>query len=128
MPVSHTILYSVVDDAGSQFAASQKKSAGQAIVIDESVPSPSTDLAFAISFAVGKVESIVLLSDQNLTLKTNSSGSPANTINLLANVPYVWQRSTYLVNLFTVDVTQFFLTNASGSTARLQGRVLTDPT
>lgn len=128
MPVTDTITYQCADEAGIPIVASQAKSAGQRVTFDENVPNPSTDLLFAVAFDVTKVESIYLLSDQNLTIKTNSSGAPANTINLLANAPYVWQRGTYLANLFTVNVTAFYLTQSSGSTARLRGRILTDPT
>ena len=128
MPVTDTITYQVADEAGAPISAAQAKSAGQRIVLDEDVPNASTDLLLAMNFDVSKVESIFLLSDRNLTIETNNGSTPANTINLLANVPFVWQRNTYMANPFTANVTAFFLTNNSGGTARLRGRILTDPT
>jgi hypothetical protein len=127
MAFSHTITYSW-GNGNASLQQSQSKSAGAELNIEESIPNASTDLQVACAFDVSKVESIMILSDQNVTLETNSGGSPANTINLLANVPYVWQKATYLANLFTTNVTSWFLTNSSGANATLKARILTDPT
>jgi hypothetical protein len=47
-----------------------------------------TQLTFTLDVSAAK--SILLLSTKDVTLKTNSSGSPAATVSLTANVPKIW--------------------------------------
>jgi hypothetical protein len=36
------------------------------------------------------LQALLIFCDQSITLKTNSSGAPQDTLNVQANVPYVW--------------------------------------
>jgi hypothetical protein len=60
------------------------------------------------------------------TVKTNSSGSPDNTITLAAGVPVAWDTNSPYANPFTANVTKFYITNASAGT--FSCKVLYDPT
>lgn len=62
------------------------------------------------TFAHADVAAVFLSSTQNLTINTNSDGSPVQSISLTANVPVI-------VNPFTSDVTALYLRNASLTTA-----------
>jgi len=77
---------------------------------------------------VSQLKAIYILSDQNITLETNSGSAPADTLNLLANVPYVWHTGSYFTNLLTTDVTASYWTNASGSVANVNIELVVDPT
>jgi hypothetical protein len=73
---------------------------------------------------VANVKSFMLLATADMTIKTNSSSSPGNTINLKANLPLNWAASNgYFANPFTVDVTSLFV--SCTASARLQAVVLT---
>ena len=64
------------------------------------------------------ITSLYLLSTQDVTLKTNSSGAPTDTIELKANRAYWWDVNAYNDCLLTGDITaNVFATNASGGTA-----------
>lgn len=77
---------------------------------------------------VSAVSSLYILTDQALTLKTNSTGAPDDTITLAANKPLIWYSGCGWTNPLTVDVTKFYFSNASGSDATVKVRVLQDTT
>lgn len=67
-------------------------------------------MPLAASFPYAGVQQIYILSDSNLTLNTNSYGTPAPQFNLKAGRPYVWCLSDgYFANPFTVNVTGFYV-------------------
>jgi hypothetical protein len=86
----------------------------------------ATNQLLAITQVVANMKGLWLLSNADLTIKTNSTSSPGNTINLKAGQPYIWYAGAYWSNPFTVDITAWYLTNASGQQARLDTRILTD--
>lgn len=64
------------------------------------------------------ITSLYLLSTQDVTLKTNDSVAPTNTITLKANRAYWWDTDDYNACLLTADITaNVFATNASGGAA-----------
>lgn len=83
---------------------------------------------FMVGIDVSAVKSFFLMSDKNLTLKTNSTGSPANTIALVANVPYEWHEGDYNVFLLTTDVTSMYFVNAGAQDAHVYMECGVDPT
>lgn len=95
-----------------------------------SIPDSSTNLELPWSLEIGNgIVGLVMLSDQSITLYTNapSGGVPDDTIDLIANVPWVWFTGYYDDVPITADIlTSLFVTNASGSAATLQIQVLTD--
>ncbi|HEY1603854.1 MAG TPA: hypothetical protein VGG64_29905 [Pirellulales bacterium] len=91
---------------------------------DLAVADGTTNHQAVLAFAVATLVSIWLTTDQDLTIKTNSSGSPTNTIALKANVPYHWATDSYQSNLLTADVTSLFITNGSGEDANFSVRRL----
>lgn len=63
------------------------------------------------------MKSLLLVSSGDLTVKTNSSGSPDNVITLAAGVPLIWSLSQdgSGANPFgAADVTKLYCTNAGG--------------
>lgn len=94
----------------------------------EDVPDASTDLLMNIAFKVADVKSIFLLATVAMTLETNDGTTPGNTLALKANIAYEWNVDAYDSLALTVDVTAFYLTNASGSAGKFSAYVLVDPT
>ncbi len=77
---------------------------------------------------VSALKGLRIVADQALTLKTNSSGAPDDTIVLVADQPLDWYDGSYYTKPLTVDVVKFFVANASGEDADLYIFVLQDPT
>ncbi len=92
------------------------------------VPAVTTDKAVDLTLDVSKIQSIYIKSDQDLTLETNSASAPDDTINLVANKPYVWYVGCYLTNLLDTDITALYVTNAGDAAALLTIECIFDST
>ena len=72
---------------------------------------------FDMLITVSKIQSMVLYADQDIVIKTNSTGTPSNTINLVAKKQVVWNTDSPMAKPFTSDVTKLFLSNSNTITA-----------
>ncbi len=87
--------------------------------IEETVADAVTDGQININIDVSAVKSFILISDQAVTVETNSGSAADDTIVLVANKPYVFVTGDYNSFLLGTDVTALFITNASGSLATI---------
>lgn len=86
-----------------------------------------TDVEVVCALDVSELVSFFISSDQDIRFEGNNNAGADFQIDLIANVPYIWHTDAYDTNLLgAVDVTSFFLTNASGSTATFKLRALYD--
>lgn len=106
-------------NGGAPLAVTVEKTAGAEINIEEAISANQTNLAITLALDVSAMKSLVISSDVAMTLKTNSSGSPADTINLTANVPIVWHATNGFANILTTDVTVLYVTNTAAGTLKL---------
>ena len=95
-------------------------------VIDVTVPASAVHQEIIVAIDVSAVQSILIKASNNATVKTNSSGSPADTITLDAGVPYVWNTDSYETFELGTDVTKIFVTNSAGTDMTFQLMVLSD--
>jgi hypothetical protein len=95
-----------------------------------SVPDSSTDLQVELALDVSALKAILIATDQDITVETNDGTTPDDTFTIEANNPLVWNVDCPLPNPFasTVDVTDLYITNASGSAAAIEIRTLVDAT
>lgn len=106
----------------------QTITSGSAIVIDEAVPTPSTDLQIACDVDVSQMKSCIMQCDQDVTVETNSGSSADETFALKAGAPYIWSTDACFTNKFATDLTDLFITNASGTACTFKAVFLVDPT
>lgn len=92
------------------------------------IPADSTDLLVALQLDVSQLQLFYMVSDKDVTFKTNSDSVPDETINLVAGRPYVWAFGDYAANLLETDITAIYLTRGSGDDAQFQLEALSDPT
>lgn len=123
MAITHTITAGLSSSAGGSVRSTWVESGATEINIDVQLPASSTNTLQAAAFTVANVQSYILKADQAMTIKTNSSGSPANTITLVANMPFVYSISRGDTNQFTTNVTAFYLTCTPST--RFEARILT---
>lgn len=94
------------------------------IVADIALTSSQANKELDIVLTVAAMRGFYYICPNATVLKTNSSGSPDNTLTIPANTPVSWQRilNAILPNPFTTDITKIFITNstASATTARLR--------
>lgn len=117
-------------DGSRSIISTKDYTGGLAQQLNEAVADAQTDQLIVIAIDVSEIQNIYIKADQDLTIETNNGTTPTDTINLKANVPYVFNADLdqYFTNLLTADVTALYVTNASGSNATLELEVLTDPT
>ncbi len=95
---------------------------------DIAVPASTTDMAVAFALDVSQAKSLFITSDQDITIKTNSSSAPDDTLTLKANQAVAWQYGDVPDGPFGTDVTVLYITNAGASSATLKVRCLVDTT
>lgn len=88
----------------------------------------STTTEVIVPVDVSAVKGFYILATVACTLKTNSSGSPDETLALVANVPYVWHTSKYDAFKFEVDIVTMFFTVAGSTAGVVRMEILEDPT
>jgi hypothetical protein len=98
------------------------------IEINEAIADGATNAQVNAAIDVSATKSFLIVSDQDVTVETNSGSTPDDTIDLVANQPYTWNPDAYDDFLLGTDVTAFFITNASGETATVQIEALIDAT
>jgi hypothetical protein len=119
---------------GETLGGDVEVTAGKEVNISEPIPAESTNLLVACAIDVSQLKGLYLISNLDLVVKTNSSGSPANTFTLYAGVPYMWMEGDSAIrdtagNAVTVDITAIYVTNAHETAeAQFDLRALVDPT
>lgn len=127
MSFSHTLTEKITTD-GHSVEKSNTYTGGLQVSLSEAVADSETDYEIVVTMDVSEIESVMIVSDQDVTLETNSGDTPDDTLSLVAGVPYVWTSDSYHVCLLTTDITSIFITNASGSEATLKIEAVIDPT
>lgn len=128
MSVEHVHTYRI--SAGGQTVSKRVSvTSGNAVVIDETIPGSSTDLAIALVIDVSQLKSIFIVTSTNMTLEFNDGTTPDKTLTMVADQPFEWTNLSQHANPFGVtDVDSLFVTKAGAGDGRLQMWVLTDPT
>lgn len=96
--------------------------------VAESIANGQTALQINIAIDVSALKSLVIKSDQTVTIKTNSSGSPDDTLVIEAGVEYSWNEDSLDACQLGTDVTTIFVANASGAAAALVIDAIQDAT
>lgn len=115
---THTYQY-VVTDGAVRISSSESIAASASVSLEESVPDSSTDLQINVNIVENDLTSFALVATQDVTIKTNSSGSPQETISLKANRPLIWGAGGGTKPI-SDDISAFFVTNSSGSDATIK--------
>lgn len=123
MAFSVSIRNDVVSGA-QNIAKSRTKTGDLLSVIDEEIAASTTNDEIVIAIDVSNLVVLGIYSNVDLTIKTNSSGSPDDTLSIVGGVPYVWDEDSYDACLIGTDVTKIFVTTGAGNAANLLITVL----
>lgn len=88
----------------------------------------ATNVLVAMGIDVSQLQAIYISSDYDCTLKTNSSGSPDQTLNIAGGKPFMWVTGSGITNPLTTDVTSLYLSNGSANSNTVKIRVSIDST
>ena len=124
MSVTINFSSSVNTNGSGTLSSSYSEVGTTAVTINNQFAASSTNVLYTVSWTVASMQAIFLLATVDMTIKTNSSSTPAQTISLKAGRPLRWGVSEgYFSNPITSDVTAFYVTcTAAGF---LRGYVVT---
>ena len=99
---------------------------------DVTVPSANTltPLLVNMNVDVSQLQSLMILSDKDISIKTNDATTPQETLTIKANVPFIYVANQGANNTlpFAGDVTALYMINAGASAASVKIRMLQDAT
>ena len=134
MSFSH-VLTRTSNDGVAAVTGSETVTAGASPGISELIPAPSTNLQVAFAFTNAKLKSICIYSAVDMTVYTNdaSTGSPQETIHLLAGIPFLWSSTQSYIGAsnpspFAGNVTSIYVTLGGLTDSTLNIRAIVDPT
>lgn len=124
----HTLTISHTTNDGGTQSNSISETGTAYLEVAEPVANSETDYEIICAIDVSEIALLYIVSDQDVTLETNSGSEADDTLALKANEPAVWHTNSVHACPLGTDVTSVFITNASGAVANVKIRVLTDAT
>jgi hypothetical protein len=122
MPFTHKVGITFSNDAGAITTTTDTYLSDSEVNLDEIVVPGATNQEYDVLITVANIKDMVLMSTQPLTVKTNSSSAPQETITLAANKQLVWTVDHPEAKFFAGNITKFFVTNTSALNATLKFR------
>lgn len=97
---------------------------------DIDLTSAEADKQIAVAIDVSALASLFVFATGDITLKTNSTSDPDDTISVPANTPFRWTsaESTWYPCPLTADVTTLYITNGESDATNVKIEILTDST
>jgi hypothetical protein len=123
MSVTHTRKLAVTGDY-TKTESAVGVSGSQEIVISKLVAASQTNLFIPLVCTKANMLSVWITVDQSMTLKTNSSGSPADTLSLVSTDPYSWEASGGIANPFSADISPGIYVTTGGTATNFKLRIL----
>ena len=129
--MTHNITRLYQDEAGVNITSTAAVSASGSHNVDETIADGQTHKQI-LDFAATRstLKSLCIYSSAAITIKTNSTSDPDDTIAVSAGQVILWTlaQDTLAACPFTVDVTALYITNASGAAATVKIRLAKDVT
>ena len=113
--------------SGGSIAINSNETFGAMAQLEESIADSTTDQLVSINIKHSTLALFAIVSTVAMTVKTNSSSSPQETLTLTANKPIVWG-STMPDDPISGDVSALYVTNSSGSAGTIKAIAGWDPT
>ncbi len=117
MSITHTVIRSYRDESGVILTGSTTVTDDSSLNTSVTVAISTTNHEVDWAAVRANLQSLCIYASQPVTIKTNSSGSPTDTITMTAGQELNWSLSADTVGRcpFSADVTKLFLTNSSAT-------------
>lgn len=116
-------------DAGNESVSQQEMiTADLETNLDVAIADGQTAKQINVAIDVSALKLLFISSDKDVTIETNNSSTPDDTIEITANVPLLWTPDCGFACPLSADVATLYLANASGAEAALKIRTLQDAT
>lgn len=128
MAVTYTFTR-ILNDGGGTLSNTITISADAASVLSGATGASTSPFEIDVAFAHANLKGFFVKCDRNMTIKSNSSGSPDSTIAIVGGQGLEWAYVDPWTNPFNAaDVTKLFLVNAAATVNNYEIRVLYDST
>lgn len=118
MPFTHTVSKSYKTDAGTTSAVNYQIAGPTEINYDGTIAANTTNHEVDLVFTQTTILSINLYASSAVTIKSNSTSAPDNTVTLATGQQIIWNANESGTNPFvTAAVTKLYITNASTTVA-----------
>lgn len=124
--ITHTITKTWQGSNSLSLTKSVSFQASEELNFDFSLAANTTNQQVNLAFTKADLQSIFISSDQDITIKTNSSGSPQDTLTITAGNPFEWDATSGIANPFAGSVTTAYFTNGTSTNANVSVRTLTN--
>ncbi len=121
---NHQITSTYATDEGNAVSVISKYTGTTEVAYDGTVAATTDLQEVDIAWLHANVHALLIYSSTALTIKTNVSGSPVQTLVLTAGQAIVWGTDHTEVCPVTADVTKLFLSNDTANIATVKIRVL----
>ena len=123
---THSVGVLYKDDAGTISSTTHSYVDDTEYGVKETIVAGAVNKEIDIALTVANLKSLVLFSDQAVTLKTNSTSSPQDTIAMQASKEIVWTTDGAAGGAipFAGNITKFYVSNAGTKDANFQFRAL----
>ena len=121
---NHSITSTYATDEGNAISVKAAYTGTAEVGYDGTVAANTDLVEVDIAWLHANVHSLLIYSSQALTIKTNVSGSPVQTLVLTAGQVIAWGNDHLEANPVTADVTKLFLSNDTANIATVKIRVL----
>jgi hypothetical protein len=120
MSFTHKVGQSYTTAAGTVKSVTSTYTSDFEVGLDDTVAATTTNKEFDVALTRANLQSMVLTCDKAVTVKTNSTSSPQETISLTAGQAIIWAHDHTESAPFAGNVTKFYVTNAGSADARFQ--------
>ena len=116
------------DSSTPSISAHKSRTSGAMVSVDCIVDGTVTDQRIWAVWPHANIVSLMILADGNLTIKTNSTSVPDDTLAVLANEPVVYDPAWHPTDPIpaAANVASLYVTNAAATAVSLRIRVLCD--
>lgn len=131
MSFTHVVTRSYRDSSGNSLVKAESITNNTESTYSDSIPDSTSNAEVDMVLTVANLKSICINSSAAITIKTNSTSSPDDTLVLVAGGQcIVWSLATdgTAKRPLTANTTKFYITNASGGPAQVDIRILADQT
>lgn len=115
--VSHTITQGYKSGAGSATSVSHVITGDTESNTEKTVAGSTTNKLITIAIDVSAILSLMIYSTKAVTIKTNSTSDPDDTLAVPAGGQIIWKSTDLTACPLTVDVTALYVTNAGSTDA-----------
>lgn len=130
MTFTHTLGVTYRTASGTIASTTDSYNADGEVNLESVVAAGANNAEHDISFDPADVKSMVLYSNQAVTIRTNNNAAPVDTIALSANKQVTWNTDSSGAIPFNnaTPITKFFITNAGNNNAAVKCYFLLDVT